>query len=90
MRRPGVVWAAILGGSLGYDLLCDRRKDDSTLSCATRRLVAAAPGGRVAFTVALIGAGVWFWDHILSPLSDIMEQTSDPREAATSGGLTTT
>lgn len=68
--RPATIWAAILGGAAAYDVYCDRRGDDSTLSCVTRRAVEATPGGPVVFTAALVGTGWWFRRHILGPLAD--------------------
>lgn len=69
MSRPATTWAAILGGLLAYDVLCDRRKDDSTLSCVTRAAVAAVPGGEFIFTAGLVAGAWWFHDHIIGPLT---------------------
>ena len=69
MRRPALVWGGALGALTVLDVWCDRRKDDSTLSCVTRRTVAAIPAGDVLFTVGLAAGALWFHDHILGPLA---------------------
>ena len=64
-RKAALIWGTASAGLLAYDVfVCDRRKDDSTLSCVTRWVVGTVPGGRVLFPLAL----VWFHQHIDRPL----------------------
>lgn len=65
------VWGAVLGSVALLDVICDRRGDNSTLSCVTRETVKGlGPAGPVVFTAACIGVPLWFWRHILKPIRE--------------------
>ncbi|WP_028637713.1 hypothetical protein [Nocardioides sp. URHA0032] len=70
MRRAATIWGSALGGLLTYDLLCDRRKDNSTLCSVIRWLVELIPGGKYVFRALLILGAYWFDGHILKPLAE--------------------
>ncbi|NUO57298.1 MAG: hypothetical protein HOV78_11580 [Hamadaea sp.] len=80
MRNPGRTWGVIVTATTlgigGLDVWCDRRKDDSTLSCCTRRLVARVPGGRHLFAAGLAVAAIGFYDHIVGPLAAAVQEHS--------------
>lgn len=63
----------IIGGAA--DVWRDRCKDDTTLSCGVRRLVARVPGGRFMLAAGLTVAGIGFFDHIVGPLAEAAAQT---------------
>ena len=65
MRRPGLVWASLLGSLAVLDLLCDRRHDETTLSAVTRRAYRTHTlGGRVAFVGSWALLTAWLVPHI--------------------------
>ena len=51
------------------DIWRDRCKDDTTLSCGIRRLVARTPGGRYLLAAGLTAGAIGFFDHIAGPLA---------------------
>lgn len=71
-RRAALTWGTIVGALAGgvtaYDLVCNARRDDSTLSSVTRHFVNVTPGGRVIFPAVLVAAGIGFHEHIVKPL----------------------
>jgi hypothetical protein len=65
MRRPLAVWASCIGALVALDVWCDRRRDDSTLSCQVRRLFRTDhKTGRLAFIAAWAGLTAWFVPHV--------------------------
>ena len=73
MTRSDRYWFTALGtiaaGIGAVDVWRDRCRDDSTLSCGVRRLVALVPGGRYLLAVGLAAAGLGFFRHIVRPLA---------------------
>lgn len=71
MRRPAITWAACLGGLVALDVYCDRRKDESTLSCVVRHTFHTHhPAGKAAFLAAWAGLTAWLCPHILRVVRD--------------------
>lgn len=67
MRRPGLVWALLLGSPAVLDFWCDRNKvPGDTLSECTRKLYRTnTPLGRVAFVASWSLLTRWLVPHIL-------------------------
>lgn len=71
MRRPAATWAACLGGLIALDVWCDRRKNESTLSCVVRHTFRVEhPAGKAAFLAAWAGLTAWLVPHILRVVRD--------------------
>lgn len=66
MRRPGLVWAALLGGLAALDLYCDRNATTGdTLSEVTRATFCTHhPIGQAAFVLCWARLSVWLVPHI--------------------------
>lgn len=66
MRRPGLVWAALLGGMAALDVYCDRNTTTGdTLSEVTRATFRTHhPLGRAAFVLCWARLSWWFVPHI--------------------------
>lgn len=74
-------WFAAIGtiaaGIGAVDVWRDRCRDDSTLSCGVRRLVAIVPGGKYYLAAGLAAGGVGFFRHIVRPLAAAAANTKE-------------
>jgi hypothetical protein len=71
MRRPLLVWASSIGALIALDVWCDRRRDDSTLSCQLRRIFHTDhKAGRLAFIATYAAGTCWFVPHICRRIAD--------------------
>jgi hypothetical protein len=71
MRRPLETWASCIGALVALDIWCDRRRNNSTLSCQLRRIFHTdRKSGRLAFIAAWAGLTAFIVPHICRRISN--------------------
>lgn len=92
MRKQRLTWAVLLGTPTALELWAVATdRTPWTLSCVTRDVLRTnCDAGRVTFLAAWAALTLWFVPHICRQAAIESTLIGDPRDAPTSGGLTTT
>lgn len=71
MKSPGAEWVLGIGYLAALDVIrAHGEADDDTLSEVLRGHVARHPHGKRLFAAAVLSLGIWFHQHITSPLKE--------------------
>lgn len=71
MPRPLATWASCIGALVALDVWCDRRRDNSTLSCQVRHVFHTDHRvGRLSFIAFWAALTAWLVPHICRRISD--------------------
>lgn len=79
MRRPGLVWAVVLGGLAGFDYWCARNTvvGDSLSECTRATLRTHTRAGQLLFIGGWAALTAWIVPHINRKLAASPQEASD-------------